>query len=258
MSYTVSLNVSSLDRSAKRLQSRQTHALLPKLLVRLENADRKAEQLSRVVLGILRPGQDVRVTVRPHIGSAGAVSSTASRADIMLTPLRLSAAPNAYNPDVHDHAPEYTFGLRTQIERPNGIPASSLRVGRECPRLGGTGRCNARSALCASTTDHSLTHALVVGPLASLAAPNVYNIPSVLGKTLEGNKKAAPAFSISGRQKEPQDERALVPGPGAYEPSVADCYNNHNRSPAYSISSRFTVPSDATLKPGPGAHCPEK
>ena len=94
--------------------------------------------------------------------------------------------------------------------------------------------------------------------MAVVAAPNVYNIPSVLGKTLEGNKKAAPAFSISGRQKEPQDERALVPGPGAYEPSVADCYNNHLRSPAYSISSRYTVPSDATLKPGPGAHCPEK
>ena len=86
----------------------------------------------------------------------------------------------------------------------------------------------------------------------------MYNIPSVLGKTLEGNKKAAPAFSISGRQKEPQDERALVPGPGAYEPSVADCYNNHLRSPAYSISSRYNIPSDATLKPGPGAHCPEK
>jgi len=90
------------------------------------------------------------------------------------------------------------------------------------------------------------------------AAPNVYHIPSVLGKTMEGDKKTAPAFSISGRQKDLHDDKALIPGPGAYDPSNADCYNQHQRSPAFSISSRHPIPSDSTQKPGPGAHSPEK
>ncbi|XP_049792135.1 outer dense fiber protein 3 isoform X2 [Schistocerca nitens] len=87
-------------------------------------------------------------------------------------------------------------------------------------------------------------------------APNVYNIPTVLGATKEGNKKQAPAFTISGRQKELTDDRILVPGPGTYNDARAENYKA--RSPAYSISSRYQLPSDSTQKPGPGAHSPEK
>lgn len=87
-------------------------------------------------------------------------------------------------------------------------------------------------------------------------APNVYNIPSVLGATKEGNKKTAPAYSISGRQKTFADERILVPGPGAYETIKPDAVRV--KSPAYSISARFELPSDHSKIPGPGAHCPEK
>ena len=78
----------------------------------------------------------------------------------------------------------------------------------------------------------------------------------MLGQTKEGNKKQAPAFTISGRQKDQIDDRILNPGPGTYNDARADNYKA--KSPAYSISSRYQLPSDATQKPGPGAHSPEK
>lgn len=89
-----------------------------------------------------------------------------------------------------------------------------------------------------------------------ISAPNVYNIPSALGGTKEGNKKAAPAYSISGRQKVFTDDRVLVPGPGAYEAIKPDAVRA--KSPAYSISARFALPDDHSQIPGPGAHYPEK
>ena len=78
-------------------------------------------------------------------------------------------------------------------------------------------------------------------------APNAYSLPPAMG-TL--------AFSISGRGKSPMDERVLNPGPGQYESASPDKYKS--RSPCYSMSSRTTIPSDHTQKPGPGAHSPEK
>jgi hypothetical protein len=89
-----------------------------------------------------------------------------------------------------------------------------------------------------------------------ISAPNVYNIPSALGGTKEGNKKTAPAYSISGRQKIFTDDRILVPGPGAYEVIKPDAVRA--KSPAYSMSARFPLPDDHSQIPGPGAHCPEK
>ncbi|KAG8328661.1 Outer dense fiber protein 3, partial [Homalodisca vitripennis] len=91
---------------------------------------------------------------------------------------------------------------------------------------------------------------------SSTPAPNVYNIPTVLGATKEGNKKAAPAFSISGRQKEFVDDRVHTPGPGAYNNANPDSVKP--KSPSYSVSSRYTLPSDHSTKPGPGAYSPEK
>ncbi|XP_046395444.1 outer dense fiber protein 3 isoform X1 [Ischnura elegans] len=88
-------------------------------------------------------------------------------------------------------------------------------------------------------------------------APNVYNIPPAMGSTKEGNKKAAPSFTISGRQKEFTDDRVLTPGPGTYNNSSPDQYKAR-RSPAYSISARYQLPSDHSQKPGPGVYSPEK
>nr|CAD7394203.1 unnamed protein product [Timema cristinae] len=119
-------------------------------------------------------------------------------------------APGDYSPEkTVDHSPKYTFGLKTQTDKPSTTPA-----------------------------------------------PNVYNIPGVLGQTREGNKKQAPSFTISGRQKEHLDDRVLTPGPGTYDSAKSEF--TKSRSPAYSISSRYQLPSDSTQKPGPGAHYPEK
>lgn len=78
----------------------------------------------------------------------------------------------------------------------------------------------------------------------------------MLGAPKEGNKKAAPAYTISGRHKEPLDERVKNPGPGAYNNVDPENYKIH--SPAYTISGRTNIPSDATKIPGPGVYSPEK
>ena len=74
--------------------------------------------------------------------------------------------------------------------------------------------------------------------------------------TMEGNKKTAPAYSMSGRQKVFTDDRVLVPGPGAYEAIKTDIVRV--KSAAYSMSARYSTPNDHAKIPGPGAHCPEK
>lgn len=79
----------------------------------------------------------------------------------------------------------------------------------------------------------------------------MYNIPTALG-----DKKSAPAYTISGRNKEPQDERVKNPGPGTYNNVDPENYKQH--SPSYTIGGRTTVPSDATKIPGPGVYSPEK
>lgn len=123
-------------------------------------------------------------------------------------------APGDYNPEkaekvIHEHSPQYTFGLKTQVEKPNPNPA-----------------------------------------------PNVYNIPTVMGAAKEGHFKAAPSFSISGRTKEFPDGRLLNPGPGAYNDVSADSIKP--KSPAYTVSARYNMPGDNSPRPGPGAYSPEK
>lgn len=123
-------------------------------------------------------------------------------------------APGDYNPEksekvIHEHSPQYTFGLKTQLDKPNPNPA-----------------------------------------------PNVYNIPTVLGAAREGHFKAAPSFSISGRTKEFPDGRLLNPGPGAYNDVSADSIKP--KSPAYTVSARYNMPGDSSPRPGPGAYSPEK
>lgn len=47
-----------------------------------------------------------------------------------------------------------------------------------------------------------------------------------------------------------------TPGPGTYEVTDQKVYKMRN--PAYSLTSRNDPPGDTTMKPGPGAHSPEK
>ena len=49
-----------------------------------------------------------------------------------------------------------------------------------------------------------------------------------------------------------------TPGPAAHDTVIPDRYNNRNAAPKYSMTSRNHMPGDASQKPGPGAHSPEK
>lgn len=81
------------------------------------------------------------------------------------------------------------------------------------------------------------------------SAPNVYNIPSAVGD------KVGPAYTISGRTKEPIDERVKNPAPGQYNNVDPEHYKAH--APSYTISGRINVPKDDKI-PGPGVYSPEK
>lgn len=158
--------------------------------------------------------------------------------------------PGEYSPEkamiLFERALQFTFGLRPPINSCNDTPGNITR--RDEPILLNYvpviiyNSFKLKENIDFFTFQHS--------------APNVYNIPSVLGTTKEGNKKTAPAYSMSGRQRVFTDDRILVPGPGSYEAIKADAVRA--KSPAYSISARFQVPDDHSKIPGPGAHCPEK
>lgn len=81
-------------------------------------------------------------------------------------------------------------------------------------------------------------------------APNVYTIKSKLGDS------AAPAFTMTGRNKCAVDERVKNPGPGAY--------NNVNptaiksQSPSYTMGARHSITAECFKIPGPGNYRPEK
>jgi len=48
----------------------------------------------------------------------------------------------------------------------------------------------------------------------------------------------------------------VTPAPGAYE--VSDTNGYKAKAPAFSLSTRYVIPSDHSMKPGPGAYTPEK
>ncbi|XP_049836172.1 outer dense fiber protein 3 isoform X4 [Schistocerca gregaria] len=116
--------------------------------------------------------------------------------------------------------------------------------------------------------------------------PGQYNVTGLSAK----GKDSPPAATLHGRPKDPRHDNtpapgdynpeksekvvldnspkytfglktqvekpSTTPGPGTYNDARAENYKA--RSPAYSISSRYQLPSDSTQKPGPGAHSPEK
>jgi len=86
------------------------------------------------------------------------------------------------------------------------------------------------------------------------AAPNVYKIPTVLGTSKEGQIQSAPAYTITGRNKKSISLSVNFPGPGAYDAKLEGMIK---KPPQYSMAARFDIPVD-NMKPGPGAHSPEK
>jgi len=88
--------------------------------------------------------------------------------------------------------------------------------------------------------------------------PNAYSVPSTLGKTIQSDKKSAPAVSITGRNKQGgfAEDLQKTPGPGAYTTVNSDKYKSSQ--PKYSITGRNAMPGDTTTKPGPAAYSPER
>lgn len=108
--------------------------------------------------------------------------------------------------------------------------------------------------------------------------PNYYNVPGMLGKTIQSSKKQAPCYTMTGRskigsfhedlQKVCINNSALIdtdfmfvlfviktPGPGNY--NIVNPEKYKQAQPHYSMLGRNMMPGDTTLKPGPGAYKPE-
>ncbi|KAF7705871.1 outer dense fiber protein 3-like protein 2a isoform X2 [Silurus meridionalis] len=87
--------------------------------------------------------------------------------------------------------------------------------------------------------------------------PNRYTLPNLLGSHIP-NKPSSACYSMSRRMKvgAPSEDLAMTPGPAYYNRTEPSIYMN--RQPSFSIQSRHNIPSDATRKPGPGTHFPEK
>ncbi|XP_074662415.1 ciliary microtubule associated protein 1A-like [Tubulanus polymorphus] len=89
-------------------------------------------------------------------------------------------------------------------------------------------------------------------------APNNYSLPQMVGKTPQSMKKSAPCYSLTGRQTTGSFHEDLqkTPGPGTYNTVDPNLYKV--KQPLHSMTSRHVMPGDSTMKPGPGAHSPEK
>lgn len=87
-------------------------------------------------------------------------------------------------------------------------------------------------------------------------APNEYSMPPVLGEAKEGNKRAAPAFSITGRGKQ-FEPKTPMPGPGSYTPDKAATVIT-KKPPSYTMAPRREPRHPSAGVPGPGVYCPEK
>uniref|UniRef100_A0A1I8NPF3 Uncharacterized protein n=1 Tax=Stomoxys calcitrans TaxID=35570 RepID=A0A1I8NPF3_STOCA len=85
-------------------------------------------------------------------------------------------------------------------------------------------------------------------------APNCYNLPPILGTAKESHIKAAPEFSLVGRQKPRQIPLHVFPGPGDYEDNSSFL---RKLPPKFSMHIKHKVISDEHQKPGPGAYKPE-
>lgn len=90
----------------------------------------------------------------------------------------------------------------------------------------------------------------------STPSPNTYGLPTLLGSHVPHRSSSA-SYSMTGRPKTGGFvQTSHTPGANAYK--VMDPEITGNKAPVFSLYSRNYMPGDATKKPGPGAHCPEK
>ena len=107
-----------------------------------------------------------------------------------------------------------------------------------------------------SVLDHFNSKAIVVVHTELMTKPVFFT--GMTGATKQSGKTQAPCYSMTGRSKIGgfSEDLKKTPGPGAYNTTEPSTYKE--KRPSYSMTSRNTMPGDATIKPGPGAHSPER
>ena len=88
-------------------------------------------------------------------------------------------------------------------------------------------------------------------------APNCYTLPTMLGSKVVGKESSA-SYSMSSRPETGRFDEDLAKAPGSATYQVVEPNIYKYRPPIYSMLARRYMPGDKTLKPGPGAHYPEK
>ncbi|XP_074470784.1 ciliary microtubule associated protein 1A-like [Sebastes fasciatus] len=174
-------------------------------------------------------------------------------------------------------APMYSLGARRsrKIEGSPGpglIPSNITRVGRDgapafsfCSRLKepklfqapGPGKYspeNSGKLIFRTAPAYTLSGRTKDISTFQTPGPAQYTLPPVLGLHTVVTPSAL-AYSIGGRNKSFLDNLKKTPGPAAYE-GVNPCIYRQ-KAPQFSMSGRNFPPSETTMKPGPGAHCPE-
>ncbi|XP_005401949.1 PREDICTED: outer dense fiber protein 3 isoform X1 [Chinchilla lanigera] len=108
-----------------------------------------------------------------------------------------------------------------------------------------------------SAPSHSISARTKTFRVDSTPGPAAYMLPVVMGPHTVG-KASQPSFSIKGRSKRGNfsDDLHKTPGPAAYRQT--DVQVTKFKAPQYTMAARVEPPGDKTLKPGPGAHSPEK
>ncbi|KAK2188774.1 hypothetical protein NP493_123g07010 [Ridgeia piscesae] len=184
---------------------------------------------------------------------------------------------------VHFRSPAYAFGIRhgkmtddcspgpchlpeQKIYRDgrDGTPHYSLYSRRSGPSPFKTPGPGAHSPEKSGPSAYYRAPAYTFRPRTKLRqtdgapAPNAYSLDAMLGRTVRSSKRQAPQFSMTGRSKVGSfyEDHAKTPGPANYTTSNPDTYKL--KAPTYSMIARNVMPGDSCLKPGPGAHSPER
>ena len=92
-----------------------------------------------------------------------------------------------------------------------------------------------------------MTNNLPTFNFLTISAPNVYKIPTVLGSSVTGPIRSAPAYSITGKLKNKLPQCIQFPGPGSYDAKIDFTLK---KPPVFSMASRYNIPSDNNMKPG--------